>query len=384
MRIAIVTHSIVKGDGQGRVNYEVVRHLLDRGADVELLADRVAPELLDGGAHWHRIHPGFDDLILMKVWRFKRLAGRRLDALADRYDVILACGVTLDRPHTHNAVHFVHGTWQDSPHHPARVATGPRGWYQWLFTRLNAEWERSTFRQAEELIAVSDMVRRELIEIGVPPDKIYLIDNGVDLEEFAPGPADRTALGLPEDVVLGLFVGDVESPVKNLDGVLRALAAVEEVHLAVAGTIGSSPYPALARSLDIADRVHFLGFRRDIADLMRAADFFALPSRRDSCPLALLEAMASGLPTITASTVGNAHLVAESGGFVLDGPDDRATLVQALRRLRDDPGARTQMEQAARVVAEQHSWRRMAAQYAARFERHAARHETPPRTPLVA
>ena len=364
MHIAIVTHNIVKGDGQGRVNYELARYLLDQEVEVDLFADRVAQELIDQGANWHPIHPGFDDLILLKVWRFKRLANQRLTATDQDYDIVLGCGVTLDCPHTHNAAHFVHGPWLESPHHAANVATGLQRWYQWLFTALNARWERSTFNKADEVIAVSEMVRDELIQIGVPSSKIEVIVNGVDLGEFAPGPADRSALGLPEDVVLGLFVGDLQSPIKNVDGVLCALADVPDVHLAIAGTIGQSPYPSLAQSLGIASRVHFLDFRRDVADLMRAADFFALPSRRDSCPLVLLEALASGLPAIVSGNVGTADLVRDGAGFVLDTPDDHHALAEYMRVLSKGGTAHRTMGQEARRIAEKHSWKKMAAQYA--------------------
>ena len=235
---------------------------------------------------------------------------------------------------------------------------------QYAFGALNARWERQTFAQAQTVVAVSDMVRDELIQIGVPAAKIEVIVNGVDIDEFQPGPADRSALGLPEDVPLGLFVGDIQSPIKNLDTVFHGLTDVPALHLAVAGALPRSPYPALARSLGIEDRVHFLGFRRDIADLMRAADFFTLPSRRDSCPLVLLEAMASGLPIITSRQVGTANLVEESEcGFVLHAPDDHDTLRHGLTALRDDPSLRAEMGRAARAMAERHSWKRMSEQY---------------------
>src|SRR5690606_25250574 len=111
--------------------------------------------------------------------------------------------------------------------------------------------------------------------------------------------------GLPDAVPLALFVGDIQSSIKNLDAGLAALVQVPGLHLAVAGRIGTSPYPAMAEGLGVQDRVHFLDFRSDIADLMRAADFFVLVSRRDSCPLVLIEAVSSGLPVVTARTVGN-------------------------------------------------------------------------------
>jgi len=150
--------------------------------------------------------------------------------------------------------------------------------------------------------------------------------------------------------------------------VLHALQQVPALHVAVVGRLPGSPYPALAEQLGVADRVHFLGFRRDVASLMRAVDFFVLPSRRDSCPLVLLEAMASGLPVIVSRQVGTANLVGEAG-FVIENPEDHEALAQAMAMLTREPDLRREMGQKARAVAEEHSWERMASRYAALFER---------------
>jgi glycosyltransferase involved in cell wall biosynthesis len=365
MHIAIVTHNVIKGDGQGRVNHELTRHFLRQGLEVTLIADTIDESLGDEGVHWLQVPTdALDERIdLLKIWRFRRKANRLLHEHGDSFDAILACGAVLTYPHALNAVHFVHGTWLRSPFHSSKVRSGPYAWYQWLVSTLNARWEREAFERADHLIAVSDMVRDELVEIGVPPEDISVIVNGVDIKEFAPGPADRQALGLPVRPVLGLFVGDIQSPIKNLDAVLHAMVDVDALHLAVAGSTERSPYPGLAAQLGIEDRVHFLGFRRDIPDLMRAADFFALPSRRDSCPLVHLEAMASGLPTIVSNRVGTANLVGEAG-FVIDAPDDIQALTRAMRRMVADPEERERMGDQARRTAETLRWERMAEQYA--------------------
>lgn len=368
MRVALISHTIEPGDGQGRVNHELARYLCEQGVDVHLLADRVDPALEELGCTWHPVHPEIDAVDLLKFARFARLVDKRLDAMNVSFDVILGCGAVLSRPHAVNAVHFVHGPWLDSPYHNSRQQPGLQGLYQYAFTSLNARWEKQTFRQAGRVVAVSEMVRRELLEIGVPDDKIDVIVNGVDAREFAPGPADHRALDLPDVPFLGLFVGDIKSPIKNLDTVLRALVDVPNVHLAVAGRQDGSPYPALAADLGVAGRVHFLGFRRDVADLMRAADAFLLPSRRDSCPLVLLEAIASGLPVIASQNVGNANLIDDTAGFVLDDPEDAETLARHLTTLATNPALRFTLGRAARTVAVRHSWDRMAERYLTLFQ----------------
>jgi glycosyltransferase involved in cell wall biosynthesis len=373
MQIALVTHNVLSGDGQGRVNLALVRNLLRAGHEVTLLADAIDDHLQREGVHWIPIHPPLKKMSdLLKVWIFRRRADHLLTQMAGHFDAIVACGAVLTVPHTLNAVHFVHGTWLQSPYHTAKVRSGPYAWYQHAYTTLNASWEQDAFRAAQTIVAVSDMVRDELLTIGVPDNRIHVIVNGVDTQTFAPGPADRAALDLPTGVPLALFVGDLQSPIKNLDAVLTAMTQVPALHVAAAGALEHSPYPAMAERLGVADRTHFLNYRDDIADLMRAVDFFVLPSRRDSCPLVHLEAMASGLPTITSTTVGTATLVGDSG-FVLDGPDDQATLVHALEALTYDAALRVQMGTSARKRALTLRWDSMADRYRALLEQSFAR-----------
>jgi glycosyltransferase involved in cell wall biosynthesis len=120
-----------------------------------------------------------------------------------------------------------------------------RSIYNWFYTTLNADWEKKAFTQAKAIVAVSKQVERELVEIGVPPERIRVILNGVDLQEFSPGEAKRQTWGLPEGVTLALFAGNAQTPRKNLDTVLRALAQVPELQLVVAGTTTGTTYPQL-------------------------------------------------------------------------------------------------------------------------------------------
>jgi len=373
MDLALVSHNVVQGDGQGRVNYELTRYLLNQGIQVTLVAENVADELLEQGAKWHPIQPSSleNTTALFKVWGFSQRADRILQRRRDDFDVVVGCGVTLSVPHDINVVHFAYGGWRRSPHHVFRTHPSPRSAYQWLFTVLNDRWERQTLSAANHIVAVSSMVKNELCASGIPENKIEVIVNGVDVDEFRPGPANRSHLDLPEDVPLGLFVGDICSRIKNPDGVLRALADVSGVHLAIAGSLEGSPLPGLARELGISHRVHFLGFQEDIASLMRVADFFTLPSRRDSCPLVLLEALASGLPALVSERVGTSHLVGDDAGVVVESPEDHEALVRGIEFLAHWPGRRDDLGANARAVAQDYGWERMGAQYHRLIQRYA-------------
>lgn len=223
--------------------------------------------------------------------------------------------------------------------------------------------KRSEHELSANYYAVSEKVAQELLDIGVPRSNIRVIVNGVDLHEFYPGTADRRKFGLPENVTLALFAGDIRTLRKNLDTVLHALVKVPDLHLVVVGNTEGSPFPQLATSLELNKRVHFVGFRRDIADIMRAVDLFVFPSRYEACTLVLLEALSSGLPVVTATATGGAELVTPECGVILPNSDDTDTLTQVLITLKNERQLRQQMGQAARSVAEQHSWTSMAQSY---------------------
>ena len=364
MRIAIVTHRLATGEGQGRVNYEVARAAALAGHEVTCVAHDIAPDLAALSGVTHVPMPsGVDPIALIGNVIFARASRRWLDAHGGRYDVVMSNGCNTTYPSDISAVHFVHSAWRRSSVHAASIGNGPAAWYQWLYSRLNAWWEQHALRRVGTVIAVSSKVRDELIGLGLPAASIHVIHNGVDLEEFAPGPVDRAALGVPVGVPLGLFAGGIGTPRKNVDSVLEAMVEVPEMHLAVLGPTAGSPYLALARHLGVADRAHFLGFRRDVSDLMRAADFLAFPSRYEACSLVLLEALGAGLPIVTAETAGGAELVTADCGFVLPDPDDVSALASAFTCLVSDASLRKRMSHAARATAEQHSWQQMADRY---------------------
>ena len=107
---------------------------------------------------------------------------------------------------------------------------------------------------------------------------------------------------------------------------------IPQLQLAVVGDETQSPFPAMSQKMGLADRVRFLGYRRDVPRLMRTCDMFVFPSRYEACSLALLEALASGLPVISAKTAGGSELISpavracadRSGRFGWAGRRDRA------------------------------------------------------------
>ena len=371
MRVAIVTHQVRHNDGQGRVNHEIARAALEEGFDVTLVASLVAPELLSHPrVTWIPVQPSRwwpTNLLRQQVFALKSALWLRRHRA--QYDVLHVNGFITWAHADVNTAHFVHGGWARSPYYPFGMTRGVWSAYQFIYTRVNAVLERWAYRRSRVIAAVSRKVADEIRASGGDPlERLDVIYNGVDTRTFADASGDRAKFDLPADACLLLFVGDLRTPRKNLGTVLHALKDLpEHVHLVVAGYLPGSPYPALAKELGIASRVHFLGLVREMPTLMRSVDVYVFPSRYEAMSLSLLEALAAGLPVVTARTAGGAEVITPECGIVLEDPDDVGALAQAVRQLADDTPRRQAMGHAAEQLAAEFGWARMAGQYIALY-----------------
>lgn len=176
---------------------------------------------------------------------------------------------------------------------------------------------------------------------------LYIPGVGVDTGRFqgdeARGAHKRAELGLPQNAFTVLMAGELNENKNHLTGFL-ALKQVPQAHLLLAGR---GPLEARlkeeAQSLGIADRVHFLGFRTDLAEIYQASDLFCLPSFREGLCTALMEAMATGLPAVASDIRGNRDLVIPGKGGSLIKPTDTAGFGEAIRSLYEDAEKRKGM-----------------------------------------
>ena len=171
---------------------------------------------------------------------------------------------------------------------------------------------------------------------------------GVNLDRFAPD-ADvrrqwREKLGLSESDIALLTVGELHKG-KNQQVVIQALAKAEipsvQYFLCGKGEEEES-LKKQAEETGVSDRVHFLGYRKDIAEIMNACDVFAFMSLREGLSRALLEAMANGKAVVCSRIRGNVDLIEDGrGGFIVE--NNAASVVDALKKLSKDRQLREAM-----------------------------------------
>lgn len=167
----------------------------------------------------------------------------------------------------------------------------------------------------------------------------YVHGVGVDMHRFAPNPAlgekTRQDLGITPDSQVLLSVGELNAN-KNHASLVQALADLPGVVCLIAGKGPMhAQLQAQAKALGLADRVRFLGYRRDLPALYQASDVFCLPSFREGLSTAIMEAMASGLPVVASDIRGNRDLVTPQGGRLVP-PGKPQALQAALLEVMSD------------------------------------------------
>ena len=209
-------------------------------------------------------------------------------------------------------------------------------------------------------VAVSDFVRRRLIEVnGTPPGRTHRVYNGIDLSRFAlpARGALRRLLGVGGDARI-VFCSGRAQPYKGIQVAVRAAArmkarGMDGVHWAFAGDgAWLDALRATAREAGVDDRFHFLGARGDVPELLGDADVAVVPSLwAEAFGLTVVEAMAAGVPLVAARSGGIPELVEDGRTGILVPPGDADALADAVRGLLADPSAAGEMARRARDAA---------------------------------
>ena len=214
----------------------------------------------------------------------------------------------------------------------------------------------------DQIVTCGEVMRDTLIETyGFPPQQLTSIPTGIDFNRFrAVTSRDKTRaeLGIPTDSSVVLMAGIIRG-VKRHEIALRGLAPLmhegADIHLLIAGDGPmKTDMEALATSLGIGDRTHFLGFRDDLPDLMQAADMLLLTSRSEGVPQVISQAMGNGLAVIATDVGGVPELISNEETGLLVPPESPEAVTGAVRHLIDQPELAQALESRARDYALNH------------------------------
>jgi len=243
-----------------------------------------------------------------------------------------------------------------------------RHWWQRLTPRYRvmAGLERDVFDPASRtriLALAAPQVAEFRAVHRIQEDRLILLPPGIDPRRRQPwnrhdGTRERLRgeLGVDPDTPLLLWVG-AQPLVKGLDRVLRALPHAPSARLALLGIeregVDAGRVRPWAERQGVADRLHLLGVRDDVPELMAAADLLVHPARLDTTATVILEALANGLPVLTTAVCGFApHVTASGAGLVLSEPFSQPTLDRALPEVLADPRRGDWSEAAAHYAAD--------------------------------
>ncbi|HSM09731.1 MAG TPA: glycosyltransferase family 4 protein, partial [Gemmatimonadota bacterium] len=290
----------------------------------------------------------------------------------DRYDVIYVCGMrTLGLPA------LLAGRLLGKPVVlRAESRTEMSGGYAldgapaWLRPLIGAALvlRNRFYRFAAAFVSISDDLKAEFVSSGVPEERITKIYNGIDTSVFRPAvPGEsaelRARLGLPNGAMIVVYTGKLNRG-KGLEMLLRAWARLTDdggiaAHLVLVGG-GANQFLSCeaelrdyVRTAGLSSLVTFTGYVTEVADYLRAADIFTLPSDSEALGISLIEALACGLPAVVTESGGMPEIVRDGveGRLVPVGDEDG--LIRALDKLLTDEAKRREMGAAGRRTVEQ-------------------------------
>ena len=338
----LVSGDFVKTAGMDRANYALGSYLLDRGDRVHFAAYRLDPKLEEhSNSVFHRVKKPLNSYLLghpVLSYHGRRLA-RRTAAQGAR--VVVNGGNC--RFGDVNWLH--HLNVLDLPRTSGRLH---RRAHRHLAYRLYVQEDRAALKLARLIITTCERNKADLLDwMDIPAERVHTVYYGTDPAVFhPPGPGERESirerLGWPQDLPVVAFVGALGDLRKGFDTLFKAWTELcrdpgWDARLVVAGAGAELPaWKQRAADAGLAGRVEFLGFRRDVPDVMRAIDAHVLPSRYEGYSLVTQEALCCGAPAFITRTAGIAERYPETlHDLLIPDPEDASDLAARLRRWRD-------------------------------------------------
>jgi UDP-glucose:(heptosyl)LPS alpha-1,3-glucosyltransferase len=365
MKVALCFPGCHSRGGVERVVQASARYLASRGHDVHVFANEWDPDP-DNNIHFHAV-PMLHRPNFMRAPSFFKQCSKLLRP--DEFDVVNIQGCECPPGHVFR-IHSLHRAWIESskrfrsPLSPQRIKQRLNPLHP-LLLRLESRHLQS--RQYKRLIALTPDVRRDLKNYyGVPETDVDVVPNGFNQTDFNPSAraarreSMRRQLGLREDQVAMLLVAN-ELQRKGYPTILNAMhqmppAQLKSLRLLVVGNVSEQEVKTLAHAAGVAEQVQFCGPTRDVASFHAASDLFILPTQYEAFCLAILEALASGLPVITTRVPG-AYDAIQPGinGMLIEDPTNGSELAAAISSLLDSDH-RAQLSAAAPLSVEAYRW----------------------------
>ncbi len=220
---------------------------------------------------------------------------------------------------------------------------------------LHARLERWLMQGTDAVIASAESVKEHYVrQVGADPGKVEVIYNAVDwaqLQATVGRDEFRRSIGVPVDVTAaGIIARLTEQKAHRVLFEAMAQPGLSALHLVVVGD-GELRDDLRSRveALGIQRRVHFLGARRDLGNILAAIDIFAMPSYWEGLPLSMVLAMGAGLPVVASRVAGIPEVVDDGTSGLLVDPGNTEQLARALGSLVQDAGRRARLGDAART-----------------------------------
>ncbi len=364
MKIGIVIRTC-KNIGSSRYVVETSKHIVENN-ELHIFTNKWDP--LDKRIIVHKI-PTFSSNFY--VWEASFMTISTLVTKFHKFDITLAQPTRYFSPNVAE-MQFVYRNWndyRDKNHIPVPNCD-----------RFLPIIEKYNIRRAKQVIAISKSIKNEVLHYyHLPEDRVNVIYNGVNTEDFTPDNRSkyfeeiRERHNIDKNEIVLVFAGNpfVRKGLKYTIEALPQLKTKDYKLLIIGGDDpNKKPYVEIINKLGLVDKVIWIGITSEIKKYFAASDIFVLPTRYEPFGIVIAEAMASGLPAVTSKLAGAAELIEDGkDGLHIQTPTDSDEIAKKLNYLIQNDDVRKEIGKKARKKAEFCTWENAAKQMLEVFEK---------------